>query len=152
MEAVPQLSLPLLQAYLFCPHQATQLRRCSEKHSFYCSYGQIRAFFVDAAMTWYDAKETCQGKLLDLAIVTQQNEYQFDKGGWIGLYREKNTLWKWSGKEQSNYTNWAPNEPSTADCGSIDLKTKQLHSTDCSKKLNYTKKKKKKKLKDLFID
>lgn len=74
-------------------------------------------------------------KFAYLANVSLSNTYQFSQSGWIGLYQEADKTWSWSTDFKSDYRNWAPGEPLTADCGSFDPVTQQWYSNQCSRKL-----------------
>uniref|UniRef100_UPI003AB0C537 macrophage mannose receptor 1-like isoform X1 n=1 Tax=Centroberyx gerrardi TaxID=166262 RepID=UPI003AB0C537 len=110
-------------------------RKCSKRNHFYCSNGD-ELDHHKKLRSWYGAKKYCQQRHTDLATITEMNTEQFSESGWIGLYREAK-IWRWSGQETVNYTNWAPGHPADRDCGTFELSTKLWYSNSCSKYFSF---------------
>ncbi len=88
------------------------------------------------AQSWYNASDYCREINSDLATITQTttDTNQHKESGWIGLQRVGGETWRWIGPT-SEYRNWAPGEPLTADCAAFDTVTQKFHSNACSAKL-----------------
>ncbi|XP_035769604.1 C-type mannose receptor 2-like [Neolamprologus brichardi] len=90
-----------------------------------------------------DAHKYCEekkkkGGLLTLSDDDQLNSLLGDQDFpiWIGLQRNGQT-WKWSAG-LSNYTNWAPDEPSNSkNCVSISSLSKNMTTQDCSSRFPF---------------
>ncbi|XP_051263596.1 macrophage mannose receptor 1-like [Dicentrarchus labrax] len=108
---------------------------CSRENGFYCSV-QDKVQHHKIALSWYNASLYCQNNSSELATITEINRDGIKKYGWIGLYRDPGEDWRWIGDVPSDYRNWAPGEPSNADCASFDTLTEKWQSNVCSEKLN----------------
>ncbi|XP_044063669.1 macrophage mannose receptor 1-like [Siniperca chuatsi] len=107
---------------------------CSSTYYFHCSVGNTMQYHK-SNLNWYHASQYCQNKTSELATITETNTNSLKKSGWIGLYRKAGKTWSWIGDSASEYRNWAPGQPLTADCASFDPVTKKWHSNACSKEL-----------------
>ncbi|KAM9827488.1 macrophage mannose receptor 1 [Neosynchiropus ocellatus] len=105
---------------------------------------------LQSALTWHQARKSCQQQDADLLSIVQLHEQSFIAGltsslgseMWIGL----NSLsseggWEWSNRHPFSYLNWAPGHPSSdpgSNCAVLNsAKASKWESSDCSKKLAY---------------
>ncbi|XP_040900925.1 secretory phospholipase A2 receptor-like [Toxotes jaculatrix] len=109
--------------------------QCSSEYHVYCSDGKI--VFHMVILSWYDASKYCEEIMSNLATITDNNSDTLNYSGWIGLYRQGGQNWSWVGDSSSDYRNWAPEEPLTADCGSFNPVTEKWYSNVCSKELRF---------------
>lgn len=72
-----------------------------------------RYVHVTQQMNWSKAQEYCREYHIDLAIFTTKDEFQILENPcknpcWIALKRDRNyaTIWKWSGREETSYSEW----------------------------------------------
>ncbi|GLD74883.1 macrophage mannose receptor 1-like protein [Lates japonicus] len=108
---------------------------CSKRNYVYCSEGDHISYHkID--LTWYGASQYCQDMNGNLATITKTNTNYFESSGWIGLYRQAGHTWSWIGDLSSNYSDWAPGEPVTEDCGLFDPVTEEWYSKACSEELH----------------
>ncbi|XP_042343374.1 secretory phospholipase A2 receptor-like [Plectropomus leopardus] len=113
---------------------------CGESFFFFCHKRQSQQFeyiFIPQSKSWTDAREHCQSDFDDLATFEGMSNLnsvvnQQDFPVWIGLHRDGLT-WKWS-SGLSEYTNWAPNEPTNnnGDCVAITSTGKKMHTQNCN--------------------
>ncbi|KAK7884623.1 hypothetical protein WMY93_027746 [Mugilogobius chulae] len=81
----------------------------------YIVESSVKHYFLAelSKMTWAQARDYCRQHYHDLAMIESLEEYQAvynvaTPPFWIGLSREP---WRWSDKSNSNFKNWAPEEP-----------------------------------------
>lgn len=58
---------------------------------------------------WHDAQAHCRNAHTDLVTISDEKENQgfVSGGGWIGLYRDSTSKWKWSRRDEiANFTSW----------------------------------------------
>lgn len=77
--------------------------------------------YVKKKMKWSEARDYCTQRHSDLSSISNQEEdddlrsKMLKKGEseiWIGLYKDDNDTWKWSGGEAASYFNWSKEEDS----------------------------------------
>uniref|UniRef100_UPI003AAC98D7 macrophage mannose receptor 1-like n=1 Tax=Centroberyx gerrardi TaxID=166262 RepID=UPI003AAC98D7 len=73
-----------------------------------CVFG--RHIYVDQKKTWSEAREYCREEYTDLSRIHSQEEdqelFKIEKRFatvWIGLYRDDNDIWKWSGGGNASF-------------------------------------------------
>lgn len=108
--------------------------QCSSEHEAICLAGNNLIYHMER-LSWHSASQVCQGIGGSLATITENTEYSHS--GWIGLYQQADLQWDWIGDLQTNYRNWAPGEPLTADCGAINSSTTLWHTKKCSENLQF---------------
>ncbi|XP_069770759.1 macrophage mannose receptor 1 [Narcine bancroftii] len=104
----------------------------------------------DSALTWYEARRSCQQQNSDLLSVTELHTQTFLAGLlekirtslWIGLSTPNfNSGWQWSDRSPFRYLNWAPGHPSYASKDTCAVMKPSVaskwESKDCSLKLGY---------------
>uniref|UniRef100_A0A665TCE5 C-type lectin domain-containing protein n=1 Tax=Echeneis naucrates TaxID=173247 RepID=A0A665TCE5_ECHNA len=109
---------------------------CSSEYHVYCSSGE-RVNFHEVKLNWSKAVLYCKDLNYDLAIIMETSRAKSSLGGWIGLYQQAGNNWDWISDGPSDYRNWAPGEPLTADCASFDATTQKWYSKKCSQKLPF---------------
>ncbi|KAG7229451.1 hypothetical protein INR49_012850 [Caranx melampygus] len=108
--------------------------QCSSEHEAICLAGNKMIYHTEK-LSWHSASQICQDKEGSLATITENTEYVHS--GWIGLYQQADLQWDWIGDLKSNYRNWAPGEPLTADCGAMNSSTALWHTKKCSENLRF---------------
>lgn len=109
---------------------------CSNRRSAYCSKTSNIELW-SGNFSWFNASRLCQSQGRDLATITKANRQSVSQAGWIGLHQDASGDWLWIGGHQFNYNNWAPGEPSNADCGSLDPFSGRWSSRSCSQELRF---------------
>ncbi|KAI3360240.1 hypothetical protein L3Q82_014554, partial [Scortum barcoo] len=86
---------------------------------------------------WYDAQATCRRYYTDLVTISDEEENQdfFSGWGWIGLYKDENSQWRWSRRNEiANFTSWKDGEPQCDKrCAFKDPSTNKWESDYCGK-------------------
>ncbi|XP_053122058.1 macrophage mannose receptor 1-like [Hemicordylus capensis] len=102
-----------------------------------------------SALTWDQARRSCQQQNAELVSITELNEQMYlagltsgvDNGLWIGLNSlDLDSGWQWIGNHPFRYLNWAPGNPSpkAADiCGSMEPRNGKWKSIKCEQQLGY---------------
>ncbi|XP_041824858.1 macrophage mannose receptor 1 [Melanotaenia boesemani] len=103
-----------------------------------------------AALTWYQARKSCQQQGGDLLSIVELHEQSYISGLtnhlgiplWIGINSlDFESGWQWSNGNPFRYLNWAPGHPSTEPgltCASLNpAKASKWESNDCNKKFGY---------------
>lgn len=71
---------------------------------------------VPIRQSWTGARKYCREHYTDLSSISNQEEDEelfetWEEGGypgaWIGLYKDENDTWKWSGGESASFFNWS---------------------------------------------
>ncbi|XP_075172279.1 macrophage mannose receptor 1-like [Anomaloglossus baeobatrachus] len=104
----------------------------------------------DSALTWYQARRSCQQQDAKLLSITELHEQSFISGStnglttalWIGLYSlNLSAGWRWVSGHPFRYLNWLPGNPSKepgTSCGALNPgKYTKWESKVCEKKLGY---------------
>ncbi|NXD18944.1 MRC1 protein, partial [Spelaeornis formosus] len=104
----------------------------------------------DSALTWHQARKSCQQQNAELLSVTDIHEQTYlqeltegtDSALWIGLNRlDLSSGWEWIGGRPFQYLNWAPGSPSPASgklCVVLNPETKaKWQNCECDEKLGY---------------
>ncbi|XP_072010898.1 macrophage mannose receptor 1-like [Engystomops pustulosus] len=146
------------QLYGYCPSKATSDSFWS-KDSLTGIYYQTN---IDSALTWYQARRSCQQQDAQLLSITELYEQSFISGLtqgrtttlWIGLNNlDMKAGWRWDGGDPFRYLNWLPGNPSEdpdVNCVGVNLeKRTKWESRECKQRLGYICKKGKKKPPDV---
>ncbi|NXW69030.1 MRC1 protein, partial [Hirundo rustica] len=117
----------------------------------------------DSALTWHQARKSCQQQNAELLSITDIHEQTYLRGKavkqtleltegtdsalWIGLNRlDLSSGWEWIGGSPFQYLNWAPGSPSPESgkpCVVLNPETKaKWQNWECDQKLGYICKKK----------
>ncbi|XP_050184740.1 macrophage mannose receptor 1-like isoform X1 [Myiozetetes cayanensis] len=109
----------------------------------------------DSALTWHQARRSCQQQNAELLSITDIHEQTYlkeltegtDSALWIGLNRlDLRSGWGWVGSSPFQYLNWAPGSPSPESgklCAVLNPETKaKWQNWECDQKLGYICKKK----------
>ncbi|XP_027514430.1 macrophage mannose receptor 1-like [Corapipo altera] len=109
----------------------------------------------DSALTWHQARRSCQQQNAELLSITDIHEQTYlkeltegtDSALWIGLNRlDLRSGWEWVGSSPFQYLNWAPGSPSPESgkiCAVLNPETKaKWQNWECDQKLGYICKKK----------
>ncbi|KFW86143.1 Macrophage mannose receptor 1, partial [Manacus vitellinus] len=109
----------------------------------------------DSALTWHQARRSCQQQNAELLSITDIHEQTYlkeltegtDSALWIGLNRlDLRSGWEWIGSSPFQYLNWAPGSPSPESgkiCAVLNPETKaKWQNWECDQKLGYICKKK----------
>ncbi|XP_056236516.1 secretory phospholipase A2 receptor-like [Seriola aureovittata] len=107
--------------------------QCSSEYNVYC-LAEDKIIYHEVTLSWHNASQFCQDMGSSLATITKRSK-GLSHSGWIGLYQQDGLNWDWIGDLPSDYRNWAPREPLTADCGSFNSVNEKLYSKKCSEKL-----------------
>ncbi|NWR15196.1 MRC1 protein, partial [Emberiza fucata] len=112
----------------------------------------------DSALTWHQARKSCQQQNAELLSITGIHEQTYLKGKavqqtleltegtdsalWIGLNRlDLSSGWEWIGESPFQYLNWAPGSPSPESgklCVVLNPETKaKWQNWGCDQKLGY---------------
>ncbi|XP_054607456.2 macrophage mannose receptor 1 [Nothobranchius furzeri] len=103
-----------------------------------------------AALTWSQARRSCQQQGADLLSIVELHEQSFISGLtnhlgislWIGLNSlDFESGWQWSNGNPFRYLNWAPGHPSSAPgltCAALNAaKASKWESKSCDKRIGY---------------
>uniref|UniRef100_A0A8C5T5E2 Mannose receptor C-type 1 n=1 Tax=Malurus cyaneus samueli TaxID=2593467 RepID=A0A8C5T5E2_9PASS len=109
----------------------------------------------DSALTWHQARRSCQQQNAELLSITDIHEQTYlkdliegtDSALWIGLNRlDLSGGWEWIGGSPFQYLNWAPGSPSPESeklCAVLNPEAKaKWENWECDQKLGYICKKK----------
>ncbi|XP_053215421.1 macrophage mannose receptor 1-like [Podarcis raffonei] len=103
----------------------------------------------DSALTWYQARKSCQQQNAELLSITDLQEQVYVTGLtscmptdlWIGLNSlDDESGWQWMGNYPLRYLNWAPGSPTPETekiCGSMLSKVGKWEKNKCQEKLGY---------------
>uniref|UniRef100_A0A3P9KK49 Macrophage mannose receptor 1 n=1 Tax=Oryzias latipes TaxID=8090 RepID=A0A3P9KK49_ORYLA len=105
---------------------------------------------AQAALTWHQARKSCQQQGADLLSIVELHEQSYISGLtshlgtslWIGLNSlDFESGWQWSNGNPFRYLNWGPGHPSSEpglNCATINAgKASKWESNACTKKLGY---------------
>uniref|UniRef100_A0A672FW95 Mannose receptor C-type 1 n=1 Tax=Salarias fasciatus TaxID=181472 RepID=A0A672FW95_SALFA len=105
---------------------------------------------LQSALTWHQARKSCQQQGADLLSIMELHEQSYISGLtshlgaplWIGLNSlTSETGWQWSNGNAFRYLNWAPGHPSSEpglSCATLNpAKASKWETSACSKKLGY---------------
>uniref|UniRef100_A0A8C9W2K6 Mannose receptor C-type 1 n=1 Tax=Scleropages formosus TaxID=113540 RepID=A0A8C9W2K6_SCLFO len=112
--------------------------------------GVLYQWNVQAALTWHQARKSCQQQGADLLSIVELHEQTYISGLmgslgaslWIGLNSlDFESGWQWSNGSPFRYLNWAPGQPSSEPglyCAVLNsAKASKWETHACSKKLGY---------------
>uniref|UniRef100_A0A8C8RLT3 Mannose receptor C-type 1 n=1 Tax=Pelusios castaneus TaxID=367368 RepID=A0A8C8RLT3_9SAUR len=103
----------------------------------------------NSALTWYQARKSCQQQHAELLSITELHEQSYMTGlthrvnseFWIGLNSlNPNGGWQWIGGSPFRYLNWAPGSPSLESekiCGMLHTQNGKWENQKCDRKLGY---------------
>ncbi|XP_056375182.1 macrophage mannose receptor 1-like [Hyla sarda] len=104
----------------------------------------------DSALTWHQARISCQQQDGELLSITELHEQAYISGLlnglttalWIGLNSlDFNNGWRWEGGDPYRYLNWLPGNPSDepgVNCVAVNPgKSAKWESKECKQKLGY---------------
>uniref|UniRef100_A0A8C4W867 Mannose receptor C-type 1 n=1 Tax=Gopherus evgoodei TaxID=1825980 RepID=A0A8C4W867_9SAUR len=103
----------------------------------------------NSALTWHQARKSCQQQNAELLSITELHEQTYLTGLfgranselWIGLNRlNSNGGWQWIGGSPFRYLNWAPGSPSLESekiCGLLQSGNGKWKNQQCDQKLGY---------------
>ncbi|XP_063777609.1 macrophage mannose receptor 1-like [Pseudophryne corroboree] len=105
---------------------------------------------VDSAITWYQARRSCQQQDAELLSITELHEQAYISGLtndlttalWVGLNSlDYNAGWRWDNGSPFRYLRWAPGNPSSepgTNCVALNPgKDAKWESRKCGQKLGY---------------
>ncbi|XP_063777611.1 macrophage mannose receptor 1-like [Pseudophryne corroboree] len=105
---------------------------------------------ADSAITWYQARRSCQQQDAELLSITELHEQTYISGFtnglttalWVGLNSlDYNAGWRWDDGSPFRYLNWAPGNPSIEpekNCVALNPgKNVKWESRKCGQKLGY---------------
>ncbi|KAM3929565.1 macrophage mannose receptor 1-like [Leptodactylus fuscus] len=132
--------------YGFCPSKSTSDGFWTTDSVTGVNY-QINS---ESALTWYQARRSCQQQDAELLSITELHEQSFIAGLsniltsvlWIGLNSlDFNAGWRWDDGGPFRYLNWVPGNPSTEpgiNCAALNPgKSSKWESKECAQKLGY---------------
>ncbi|XP_066847759.1 macrophage mannose receptor 1-like isoform X2 [Anser cygnoides] len=132
--------------YGFCPLINDTERFWTEDVSTGIHY-QINS---ESALTWHQARKSCQQQNAELLSITETHEQayigeltkKFSFAFWIGLNTLNfNSGWQWVGGSPFRYLNWAPGNPSSAPgkiCGVMNPRQNaKWENQACNQRLGY---------------
>ncbi|XP_072010311.1 macrophage mannose receptor 1 isoform X2 [Engystomops pustulosus] len=132
--------------YGFCPSKVTSDKFWTTDSVTGVKY-QIN---TDSALTWYQARRSCQQQDAELLSITELHEQSFISGLtnvvsvilWVGLNSlDFNAGWRWDDGGPFRYLNWVPGNPSTEpgiNCVALNPgKSGKWESKECGQKLGY---------------
>ncbi|NWR94085.1 MRC1 protein, partial [Furnarius figulus] len=138
------------QRYGFCPSQDADSTWTTDLLT--NVHYQINS---DSALTWHQARRSCQQQNAELLSITDIHEQTYlkeltegtDSALWIGLNRlDLRSGWEWIGGSPFRYLNWAPGNPSPESgklCAVLNPEKKaKWQIWECDEKLGYICKKK----------
>ncbi|XP_026888044.2 macrophage mannose receptor 1-like isoform X2 [Electrophorus electricus] len=112
--------------------------------------GVLYQMNTQSALTWHQARKSCQQQDADLLSIIELHEQTYISGLinilgsalWIGLNSlDFESGWQWSNRNPFRYLNWAPGHPSLEpglNCAALNAgKASKWESMACSKKLGY---------------
>ncbi|XP_040290431.1 macrophage mannose receptor 1-like [Bufo bufo] len=132
--------------YGFCPSKSTSNNFWITDSVTGVNY-QINS---DSALTWYQARRSCQQQDAELLSITELHEQSFISGLtntltavlWMGLNSlDFNAGWRWDSGGPFRYLNWVPGNPSTEpgiNCAALNPgKSGKWESRECAQKVGY---------------
>ncbi|KAM4688189.1 macrophage mannose receptor 1 isoform 2-T2 [Discoglossus pictus] len=132
--------------YGFCPSKSTTVNSWTGD----TETGVYYQINDNAALTWHQARKSCQQQDSELLSITEIHEQTYLTGLtsklntalWIGLNcLNFNAGWQWSGGSPFRYLNWVPGNPSPElgkNCVSLNTgKNAKWDSRECAQKLGY---------------
>lgn len=103
--------------------------------------------YVRMKATWSEARDYCRKHHDELSSISNQEENEFfftmrEQGeyirGWIGLYKDVDDVWKWSGGENVSYFNWSKaKENRTEDRKCVMQHRNGWRKMNCTEKLPF---------------
>nr|XP_008161018.1 macrophage mannose receptor 1-like isoform X2 [Chrysemys picta bellii] len=135
------------QLYGFCPLKCKDTIRFWETDPSTGTHYQINS---QSALTWHQARKSCQQQNAELLSITQMHEQMYLRGLtesmgsalWTGLNRlDLKSGWQWIGGSPFRYLNWAPGSPSPESgkiCAALNPgRNAKWENWECDRKLGY---------------
>ncbi|XP_075778588.1 macrophage mannose receptor 1-like isoform X3 [Pelodiscus sinensis] len=136
------------QLYGFCPLKSGKdMTRFWKKDPSTGFHYQINS---QSALTWHQARKSCQQQNAELLSITQIHEQMYlreltesmGSALWTGLNRlDLNSGWQWIGGSPFRYLNWAPGSPSSESgniCAALNPeRNAKWENKECDWKLGY---------------
>nr|XP_009671983.1 PREDICTED: LOW QUALITY PROTEIN: macrophage mannose receptor 1-like [Struthio camelus australis] len=132
--------------YGFCPLKNDTERFWIED----VSAGVLYQINSESALTWHQARKSCQQQNAELLSITEIHEQtymgelikKFSFAFWIGLNALNfNSGWQWAGGSPFRYLNWAPGSPFSVPgkiCGVMNpKKNAKWENQECNQRLGY---------------
>ncbi|XP_063158089.1 macrophage mannose receptor 1-like [Candoia aspera] len=111
--------------------------------------GDLYQINSPSALTWGEARKSCQQQNAELLSITELHEQAYLTGltsileanHWIGLNNpDFGNGWQWTIDQPLRYLNWAPGSPSSEtgkNCGLMQAKNGKWTNSKCAKKYGY---------------
>uniref|UniRef100_A0A8C3N5U2 Uncharacterized protein n=1 Tax=Geospiza parvula TaxID=87175 RepID=A0A8C3N5U2_GEOPR len=138
------------QRYGFCPSTGEAPAPSRDTWTTDLSTNVHYQINFDSALTWHQARKSCQQQNAELLSITDIHEQTYlkeltegtDSALWIGLNRlDLSSGWEWIGGSPFQYLNWAPGSPSPESgklCAVLNPETKaKWQNWECDQKLGY---------------
>ncbi|CAM5094005.1 unnamed protein product [Eretmochelys imbricata] len=135
------------QLYGFCPLKCKDTIRFWKIDPSTGFHYQINS---QSALTWHQARTSCQQQNAELLSITQMHEQMYLRGLtesmgsalWTGLNRlDLKSGWQWIGGSPFRYLNWAPGSPSPESgkiCAALNPgRNAKWENWECDQKLGY---------------
>ncbi|XP_034616227.1 macrophage mannose receptor 1-like isoform X1 [Trachemys scripta elegans] len=135
------------QLYGFCPLKCKDTIRFWKTDPSTGTHYQINS---QSALTWHQARKSCQQQNAELLSITQMHEQMYLRGLtesmgsalWTGLNRlDLKSGWQWIGGSPFRYLNWAPGSPSPESgkiCAALNPgRNAKWENWECDRKLGY---------------
>lgn len=95
-------------------------------------------FYVYKKMTWLDAREFCRENHTDLCSINNQEDDDLllkaeDRKPlcWIGLYKDDQDIWKWSGGRNATFFIWSQVQNTSEENRRVAQNKKGWHEVNC---------------------
>ncbi|XP_019388002.1 PREDICTED: macrophage mannose receptor 1-like [Crocodylus porosus] len=136
--------------YGYCPEKDTTADFFWVTNSLTGIHYQINS---ESALTWHQARKSCQQQNAELLSITELHEQTYVAGLvskmnteiWIGLNSvNDDSGWQWIGGDPFRYLNWAPGSPSPESekiCATLQSKNGKWANQACGHKCGYSCKK-----------
>lgn len=93
--------------------------------------------FIPLRMTWSDARNYCRAHFTDLpSINSPEEDEELSKLGyewyaWIGLYKDANEIWTWSGGKFASFFKWSAKNDASENNRCVVHSTEGWFGTNC---------------------
>lgn len=101
--------------------------------------------YVQEKKNWSEARNYCIKHYTDLSSISSKEEddelltgrQPKDSSVWIGLYKEDNDMWKWSGEVNASYFNWAEQNNTSEENSCVAQDINGWHKMNCDQKFHF---------------